>query len=227
MSDQVINYPIFRIEVPAICITGIDTKDSCEVLKMVGVKALPESYISMTYFFNKAVEYKYPLAGFIIKKTLIENSDILLNFQDKEMAALDNCYLFSKSSCGTMLKPFIEGYELVSITDENREQVYSEFRENGFDYMTSQLARINNYMRFIGEKVDPDISISDVPKDPENDNPLYEAKANIINDKVKENYIEVQDVPQTWFEYSFSDFPVLSVAFEIINPVNDTLEYAS
>ena len=105
MSNKLINYPIFRIEVSDKCANRVDIKIPCEFsdikLKVVGIKALPESYISQLYCSDRGAlinamaqaeihpecqsDIRYPLNGFLIEKTGMASGDLqkyLANFQE-------------------------------------------------------------------------------------------------------------------------------------------------
>ena len=159
-------YPIFKIKIPEIC----ELKPgSCGVsdikMDMVGIKELKESYIvkyhcSANRLMINALagaditpaceEVKFPLDAFVITKSGMEGDPN--SYEDEEMPATDYCSLkdertneYAVKNCGNLVHGFpytdeMNGYKLIPLTDENRAEVYAEFKEKGFFYEESQTA---------------------------------------------------------------------------------------
>jgi len=157
-SDQNIlrEYPVFSLIFLKDC-----RSQACEIddiqLKTVGIKKLPESYISEYHCISpngrtinalighniNCPETKFPLDAFLIAKTGIDTGDKAKNlatYQDEEMPASDYCSLIDQNTaqyalpCGKMVHGFpytdeIHGYVIRPITNENREEIYAEFNQ--------------------------------------------------------------------------------------------------
>ena len=202
-SDQNIlrEYPIFSIILLKDC-----NSQACEIddiqLKTVGIKTLPESYISEYHCISSngrtidalighninCPETKFPLDAFIIDKTGIDTGDEAKNlatYKDEEMPASDYCSLINQNTaqyalpvCGKMVRGFpytdeIHGYVIRPITNENREEIYAEFKERGFRHEDSKIVMDEMVAEFNQEALPTDIISSGIIETP---------KANIASD---------------------------------------------
>ena len=201
-SDQNIlrEYPVFSLIFLKDC-----RSQACEIddiqLKTVGIKKLPESYISEYHCISpngrtinalighniNCPETKFPLDAFLIAKTGIDTGDEAKNlatYQDEEMPASDYCSLIDQNTaqyalpCGKMVHGFpytdeIHGYVIRPITNENREAIYTEFKERGFRYEDSKIVMNKMVAEFNQEVLTTAIISSCIVETP---------KANIASD---------------------------------------------
>lgn len=223
------NYPIFKPIISEHCILNTNVKCTISDIKLEvsGIKTIAESYIlqytcsangmliNTILGFNISpvcYEQKYPLDAFFLSKTGITSNNIekdLVNFQEEEMPASDLCHFKSLEflSCGKMVNGFphtdeMNGYKLIAITDENREDIYAEFKEKGFNYEASQIA-INNIMDHYNKENSEKSSIDSSYFDEIRHDLTLKTTTTYDVEEINEIPPVESETPQTWFEYFY------------------------
>lgn len=107
----------------------------------------------------------------------------------------------------------INGYRLIPITNENREEVYSEFKARGYDHESYSTLRDKLVSSFLANSKSTEVKLGFIKEEMEvlSSSEFKEVESIKQNEvSSSNNLIEIDSVlqsehQQTWFEYIFSN----------------------